>query len=50
MVAWAIDHELTHFVLLLRENQCNARQRVYVGRLMHHCDVEFKRVTRVSRT
>jgi hypothetical protein len=46
MVLYGIGHELVHYVFILRENNWDTTKRTYVVKLKHHCDREFKAITR----
>lgn len=41
---WAVGHEMTHYVFLLRENGWQ-QKAWYENRLKHHCDYEFMTIT-----
>ena len=45
MFLWALGHELTHYALLMRENEWQ-QKTVYVNNIRHHCNMEFMRITR----
>ncbi len=42
---WALGHELTHYAMLMQENQWE-HKTVYVNNIRHHCNFEFMRITR----
>jgi len=45
MFLWALGHELTHYALLMQENQWE-QKAVYVNNIRHHCNMEFMQITR----
>lgn len=45
MFLWALGHELTHYALLMQENQWEQKV-VYVNNIRHHCNMEFMQITR----
>ena len=45
MFLWALGHELTHYALLMQENEWQ-QKTVYVNNIRHHCNMEFMRITR----
>jgi len=46
MVLFGIGHELTHYIILLRENDYDVGKKTYDDTLLHHCNPEFLQVTR----
>jgi len=44
MVNWAFGHELTHYAMLMQENQWTA-QSIYTNNIRHHCHPDFLRIT-----
>jgi hypothetical protein len=46
MISWGIGHEITHYVLVMKENGWNTEKTVFVNKMKHHCNKEFKRITR----
>jgi hypothetical protein len=45
MFLWALGHELTHYALLMQENQWE-QKAVYVNNIRHHCNMAFMQITR----
>jgi len=45
MFLWALGHELTHYALVMQENEWQ-QKTVYVNNIRHHCNMEFMRITR----
>jgi len=46
LVTWAIGHEITHYLFLMREFDWNHKQATYNPTRKHHCDPEFKDITK----
>ena len=46
MVTWGVGHELVHYAFILRENQWRRGQATFQDQLKHHCNPEFKDLTR----
>ena len=46
MVSWGVGHELVHYVFILRENHWRYGQATFQDHLKHHCNPEFKQITR----
>lgn len=46
MVTWGVGHELTHYAFILRENHWRRSQPTFQDHLKHHCNPEFKAITR----
>jgi hypothetical protein len=46
MVTWGVGHELVHYAFILRENDWRLSQPTFRDQLKHHCDLEFKAITR----
>ena len=46
MVSWGVGHELVHYVFILRENHWHYGQATFQDHLKHHCNPEFKQITR----
>ena len=46
MVAWGIGHELVHYTFILRENHWARSKLTFQDQLKHHCNPEFKMITR----
>ena len=46
MVTWGVGHELVHYVFIMRENLWQNRRATFADSLKHHCDLEFKAITR----
>jgi hypothetical protein len=46
MVSWGIGHELVHYAFILRENHWRRSQTTFQDQLKHHCNPEFKQITR----
>ena len=46
MVTWGVGHELTHYAFILRENHWRYKQQTFSDQRKHHCDLEFKALTR----
>jgi hypothetical protein len=46
MVTWGVGHELVHYAFIMRENQWQNRRATFADNLKHHCDLEFKQITR----
>ena len=44
MVNWAFGHELTHYAMLMQENEWMAKS-IYKNTVRHHCNPEFLRIT-----
>jgi hypothetical protein len=44
MVNWAFGHELTHYAMLMQENQWTTKT-IYSNAVRHHCNPEFLRIT-----
>ena len=44
MVNWAFGHELTHYAMLMQENQWTTKT-IYSNTVRHHCNPEFLRIT-----
>ena len=44
MVNWAFGHELTHYAMLMQENQWTTKS-IYSNAVRHHCNPEFLRIT-----
>ena len=46
MVTWGVGHELVHYVFIMRENHWQNRRATFADSFKHHCDLEFKAITR----
>lgn len=46
MVMYGLAHEMAHYALILKENDWDATKKVYTVKRKHHCDPEFKAITR----
>lgn len=46
MVTWGVGHELVHYAFIMRENLWQNRRATFADNLKHHCDLEFKQITR----
>jgi len=46
MVTWGVGHELVHYAFILRENKWQRGQTTFQDQLKHHCNPEFKHLTR----
>ena len=46
MVSWGIGHELVHYAFILRENHWQRSKLTFQDQLKHHCNPEFKLITR----
>ena len=46
MVSWGLGHELVHYAFILRENHWQRGQATFQDQLKHHCNPEFKQITR----
>ena len=46
MVAWGVGHELVHYAFIMRENQWQNRRATFADSVKHHCNLEFKAITR----
>lgn len=46
MVTWGVGHELVHYAFILRENNWRRSQSTFQDQLKHHCNPEFKAITR----
>jgi hypothetical protein len=46
MVSWGVGHELVHYAFILRENHWRRGQATFQDHLKHHCNPEFKQITR----
>jgi hypothetical protein len=46
MVSWGVGHELVHYAFILRENHWRHGQATFQDHLKHHCNPEFKQITR----
>jgi len=46
MVAWGVGHELVHYAFIMRENNWQNQRATFADNLKHHCDLEFKKITR----
>jgi len=46
MVEYGIGHELVHYVFILQENNWDATKSTFSVKRKHHCDPEFKAITR----
>ena len=46
MIQWGIGHEMTHYALILKENNWDATKKVFIIKRKHHCDPEFMAITR----
>lgn len=47
LVSFGIGHELLHYILIMRENGYNTKNKVFENTLFHHCNEEFKRLQKV---
>ena len=46
MVAWGVGHELVHYAFIMRENLWQNRRATFADSLKHHCNLEFKAITK----
>ena len=46
MINWGIGHELTHYAMILKENNWDLTRKTYTQTIRHHCNREFMRITR----
>ena len=46
MVTWGVGHELVHYAFIMRENHWRRGQKTFQDQLKHHCNPEFKNLTR----
>jgi len=46
IVIWGLGHEITHYLFALQENGWDLTLKVFSIKRRHHCDPEFKRITR----
>lgn len=46
MVMWALGHEIVHYLWVLEENGWDYNKKTYTATRKHHCDQQFKIITR----
>jgi hypothetical protein len=46
MINWGVGHELTHYAMLLQENNWDLEKTTYSQNIRHHCNPKFMRITR----
>ena len=46
MIDWGLGHELTHYAMILQENNWDLTRETYNQTILHHCNREFMRITR----
>lgn len=46
MIQFGLGHEEVHYLFILKENDWDAGRRTFIVKRRHHCDPEFKAITR----
>ena len=46
MIDWGLGHELTHYAMILQENNWDLTRETYNQEIRHHCNRTFMRITR----